>query len=146
LELSIVDDGAGFTPDEAPSGMGRRNMAARAQELGGTCTMTSAPGSGTSVVCAVPLGTQSLLSRMSRALAWAAAVGFVGFLLYTAGGVNNQGRPAYVFGVEFLRVFGIAVGIGVVLILIGALIRAAARFDMRLLHAPSRHADLDRHR
>ena len=83
---------------------------------------------------------------MGGALAWAAGVGCAGFLLYTAGGVNNQGRPAYLFGVEFLRVFGIAVGIGVVLIVIGALIRAAARFDLRLLHALSRHADLDRHR
>ena len=146
LELRIIDDGAGFTPDEAPSGMGRRNMTARAQELGGACTMTSAPGSGTSVVCVVPLGTRSLLRRMGGALAWAAGVGCAGFLLYTAGGVNNQGRPAYLFGVEFLRVFGIAVGIGVVLIVIGALIRAAARFDLRLLHALSRHADLDRHR
>jgi signal transduction histidine kinase len=146
LELSIVDDGAGFTPDEAPSGMGRRNMAARAQELGGTCTITSAPSWGTSVVCAVPLGTRSLLRHIGGAMAWAAMVGCAGFLLYTAGGVNNQGRPAYLFGFEFLRVFGIAVGIGVVLIAIGALIRAAARFDMQLLNALSRHADLDRHR
>ena len=146
LELSIVDDGAGFTPDEAPSGMGRRNMAARAQELGGTCTVTSAPNGGTSVVCAVPIGTRSLLRRMGGALALAAIAGCAGFLLYTAGGVNDQGRPAYLFGFEFLRVFGVAVGIGVVLIVIGALIRAAARFDMRFLNALSRHADLDRHR
>ena len=146
LELSIVDDGAGFTPDEAPAGMGRRNMAARAQELGGTCTITSAPSWGTSAVCAVPVGTRSPLRRMGVALALAAIAGCAGFLLYTAGGVNNQGRPAYLFGFEFLRVFGIAVGIGVVLIVIGALIRAAARFDMQFLNALSRHADLDRHR
>ena len=146
LELRITDDGAGFTPDEAPSGMGRRNMEARAQELGGTCTITSGRGWGTTVLCAVPLATRALLRRMGGALAWAASVGLAGFLLYTAGGVNNQGRPAYLFGFEFLRVFGIAVGIGVVLIVIGALIRAAARFDMRLLNALSRHADLDRHR
>ena len=146
LELRITDDGAGFTPDEARSGMGRRNMEARAQELGGTCTITSGRGWGTTVLCAVPLATRALLRRMGGALAWAASVGLAGFLLYTAGGVNNQGRPAYLFGFEFLRVFGIAVGIGVVLIVIGALIRAAARFDMRLLNALSRHADLDRHR
>ncbi len=146
LELSIVDDGSGFTPDEVASGMGRRNMAARAQELGGTCTITSAPSWGTSVVCAVPVGRPSLLRRMGGALALAAISGVAGFLLYTAGGVNNQGQPAYLFGFEFLRVFGIAVGIGVVLIVLGALIRAAARFDMQFLNALSRHADLDRHR
>jgi hypothetical protein len=146
LELSIVDDGAGFIPDEAPSGMGRRNMAARAQELGGTCTIISAPSRGTSVVCAVPVRTRSLLRRIASVLIWMGVSGSLGFLLYWWGGVNDLGRPAYVFGFEFLRVFGIAVGIGVVLIVIGALIRAAVRFDMRLLSALSRHADLDRHR
>jgi hypothetical protein len=59
---------------------------------------------------------------------------------------NEYGRPAYVFGLEFLRVFGIAVGIGVVLVVIGALLRAAVKFDARLLHALERHADIDRHR
>jgi hypothetical protein len=43
-------------------------------------------------------------------------------------------------------VFGIAVGIGVVLIVIGALVRAAVRFDTQLLNALSRHVNLDRHR
>jgi hypothetical protein len=68
------------------------------------------------------------------------------FLLYWSGGTNDFGRPAYLFGFEFLRVFGIAVGIGVVLIVIGALVRLAVRFDTQLLNALSRHADLDRHR
>ena len=61
--------------------------------------------------------------------------GMRGFLLYWAGGVNDQGRPAYYLGVEFLKVFGIAVSIGVVLIVIGGLVRAAARFDAPLLRA-----------
>jgi len=146
LELWIADDGAGFVPDEAPSGMGRRNMEARVQELGGTCTITSARGSGTTVMCTLPLGARSRLRRVGGALAWAAISGCAGFLLYWAGGVNDQGRPAYYFGVEFLKVFGIAVSIGVVLIVIGGLVRAAARFDARLLRALNRHADLDRHR
>ena len=146
LELWIADDGAGFVPDDAPSGMGRRNMEARAQEIGGTCTITSARGSGTTVMCAVPLGARSVLRRVGGALAWAALSGCAGFLLYWAGGVNDQGRPAYYFALEFLKVFAIAVGIGVVLIVSGGLVRIAARFDARILQALHRHADLDRHR
>jgi len=37
-----------------------------------------------------------------------------------------------------------AVGIGAVLIAIGSFIRAAITFDMQLLKALTRHADLDR--
>jgi hypothetical protein len=97
-------------------------------------------------MCALPLGARSRLRRVGGALAWAAISGCAGFLLYWAGGVNDQGRPAYYFGLEFLKVFGIAVSIGVGLIVIGGLVRAAARFDARLLRALNRHADLDRHR
>lgn len=146
LELWIADDGAGFIPDEAPSGMGRRNMEARARELGGTCTVTSERGSGTTVLCTVPLGMRSVLRQIGAVLLWTVVSGAAGFLLYWFGGVNAYGRPAYLFGFEFLRVFGLAVGIGVVLIVIGALVRVAVRFDARLLHALYRHVDLDRHR
>jgi signal transduction histidine kinase len=146
LELWIADDGAGFIPDEVPSGMGRRNMEARAEEVGGTCVITSTRGSGTTVLCAVPLGVRSVLRRIGGVLVWTVVSGTVGFLLYWSGGANDFGRPAYLFGFEFLRVFGIAVGIGVVLIVIGGLVRIAARFDARLLQALYRHADLDRHR
>ena len=66
LELWITDDGAGFIPDEVPSGMGRRNMEARAQEVGGTCVITSTRGSGTTVLCAVPLGVRSVLQTHRR--------------------------------------------------------------------------------
>jgi signal transduction histidine kinase len=146
LELWIVDDGAGFTPDEAPSGMGRRNMDARAQEVGGTCVITSNRGSGTTVLCTVPIGLRPLLRRIASVAAWVVASGTAGFFLYWSGGTNDYGRPAINFGFEFLRVFGIAVGIGAVLITIGALVRAAARFDRQLLNSLSRHADLNRHR
>jgi signal transduction histidine kinase len=146
LELSIADNGAGFRVDENRAGMGRRNMEARAQELGGECVITSTVGGGTTAQCVVPIETPSLLRRVGRASAWTALGGVAGFLLYWAGGVNDQGTPAYYLGLEFLSVFGIAVGIGVVLIVIGGLVRAAVRFDMRFLNALSRHADLDRHR
>ena len=93
LELWIADDGAGFIPDEAPSGMGRRNMEARAQEIGGTCVITSTRGSGTTVLCAVPLGARSVLRRVGGVLMWTAVSGTAGFLLYWAGGTNDS-RPA----------------------------------------------------
>jgi hypothetical protein len=126
--------------------MGRHNMTARARELGGECTIYSAPERGTHVQCTVPIASPSLLRRIGGALLWAAVSGSIGFLLYVAGGINDYGRPAYYFGLGFLRVFGIAVGIGIVLIVVGALVRAAIRFDMRFLHALTRHANLDRHR
>jgi len=146
LELGITDDGAGFIPEEVPSGMGRQNMEARAQEVGGTCVINSTRGYGTAVLCAVPLGVRSVLRRIGGILMWTVASGTVGFLLYWFGGTNDFGRPAYYFGFDFLKAFGIAVGIVVVLIVIGALVRAAVRFDMRLLNALSRHADHDRDR
>jgi signal transduction histidine kinase len=146
LELWIADDGAGFIPDEVPSGMGRRNMDARAQELGGTCVITSTRGSGTTVLCTIPIEVRSLLTRGVSVALWVIVSGTAGFFLYWSGGTNDYGRPAINFGFEFLRVFGIAVGIGVALIVIGALVRIAARFDMQLINALSRHADLDRHR
>jgi hypothetical protein len=79
-------------------------------------------------------------------LAWAGGAGLAGFLLYWSGGVNDQGTPAILLGLAFLKVFGIAVGIGVLLIVVGSLLRAAVRFDSRLVNALGRHADLDRHR
>ena len=146
LELSITDDGAGFDKSEETSGMGRANMAARAQEIGGTCVVISTPGYGTAVQCVVPIEAPSLFRRVSGALTWAAISGAAGFLLYWAGGTNDYGTPAYYFGLEFLRVFGIGLGIGVLLIVVGQVLRAAARFDARLLRSVHRHANLDRHR
>jgi signal transduction histidine kinase len=146
LELSIADNGAGFRVDERGPGMGRRNMEARAQELGGECIITSTVGGGTSVQCVVPIEVPSLLRRTGGALKWAALSGLAGFFWYWAGGVNDQGTPAYYLGLEFLNVFAIAVGIGVVLIVLGALVRAAVRFDVQFLNTLSRYADHHRHR
>jgi signal transduction histidine kinase len=146
LELSIADNGSGFTVSRQRSGMGRGNMEARAQELGGECIITSALGSGTTVQCVVPVESRTWLRRVSGVLAWAGGAGLAGFLLYWSGGVNDQGTPAILLGLAFLKVFGIAVGIGVLLIVVGSLLRAAVRFDTRLVNALGRHADLDRHR
>ncbi len=56
LLIRVTDDGAGFTPDEAPSGgMGLTGMAERAAALGGSVTIRSAPGAGATVEAVFPL-------------------------------------------------------------------------------------------
>ena len=57
LRLTVADDGAGFDPDE-PGVRSRRlgltSMEERARALGGTLSIDSAPGAGTTVVLEVP--------------------------------------------------------------------------------------------
>jgi signal transduction histidine kinase len=58
--LEVADDGCGFTPGTAgtpgiPSGLGLASMRGRAEAAGGTLTIRSAPGAGTTVRLAVPL-------------------------------------------------------------------------------------------
>ena len=52
--LTVRDKGRGFTDPERTSGL--TNMKHRASVLGGTCTIDSTPGQGTSVIWAVPAG------------------------------------------------------------------------------------------
>lgn len=55
LRVAIGDDGVGVRPG-APPGVGLRSMCERAEELGGTCTIASAPdGQGTLVEAVLPL-------------------------------------------------------------------------------------------
>ncbi|WP_327086820.1 sensor histidine kinase [Nonomuraea sp. NBC_01738] len=54
--MDVYDDGQGFEP-EAVSGFGLRAMRERAESLGGTLTVESAPGEGTAVAVALPLAT-----------------------------------------------------------------------------------------
>jgi len=50
FELEISDDGVGFTPDRPRAGgMGLRTMRERAELLGGTLDIRSAPGKGSTV-------------------------------------------------------------------------------------------------
>jgi signal transduction histidine kinase len=49
LTVSIKDDGCGFRPGGDLPGNGLTNMKRRVQDLGGTCTIESQPGSGTTV-------------------------------------------------------------------------------------------------
>jgi hypothetical protein len=56
-ELTLRDDGQGFDPaaTEAGSGMGLRNMRARAAEIGGSLAVTTSPSGGTTLVVRVPV-------------------------------------------------------------------------------------------
>jgi signal transduction histidine kinase len=57
LDITITDDGTGFalTAPEADGHDGLANMQMRADELGGSLTIDSAPGKGTRVAMHVPL-------------------------------------------------------------------------------------------
>ncbi len=52
--LLVTDDGGGFAPG-APEGLGFASMRGRAEAVGGTLTIRSAPGVGTAVRLAIPL-------------------------------------------------------------------------------------------
>jgi signal transduction histidine kinase len=55
LTFEITDDGAGFDPATAVAGTGLRGMADRVEAIGGSLTVTSAPGAGTTVSGQVPV-------------------------------------------------------------------------------------------
>jgi PAS domain S-box-containing protein len=59
IRLRIADDGVGFDPgsvsEPAPGHLGMSAMPERAELAGGWCRVESEPGSGTAVVCWVPL-------------------------------------------------------------------------------------------
>ena len=54
LHIEVNDDGRGL-PAAVPRGVGLDSMAERAAELGGSCIIESAPGSGTTVRAELPL-------------------------------------------------------------------------------------------
>ena len=54
VELEVSDDGRG-APSDVASGVGWISMRERAAELGGECTITSAPETGTTVQVWLPL-------------------------------------------------------------------------------------------
>ena len=54
LALTVRDDGCGLDPMAAP-GFGLRGMQERARALGGSCTVDSARGCGTSIHIMIPL-------------------------------------------------------------------------------------------
>jgi len=54
LEVDVVDDGAGW-PAGARAGVGLASMRERAEELGGTLTLTTVSGGGSRVLALIPL-------------------------------------------------------------------------------------------
>ncbi len=54
VELTVQDDGRGFDVTTPNSGHGLHNIPQRAEELGGTFDLNSAPGGGTKVVIRLP--------------------------------------------------------------------------------------------
>lgn len=58
VELTVADDGRGFSPTPPGSGVGVRSMRERALELGGACSVESAPGAGTRVRALLPAGVR----------------------------------------------------------------------------------------
>jgi len=58
LEVRIDDRGGGMSPT-ATMGVGLSSMRERAEELGGSCTVTSGPGSGTLIEARLPIGSKS---------------------------------------------------------------------------------------
>ena len=57
VSVLVEDDGVGFDPDEVlgTSRLGLVGIRERAESLGGTFVIESAPGSGTTVVVEVPI-------------------------------------------------------------------------------------------
>jgi signal transduction histidine kinase len=56
LRLEISDDGIGLPTEARFDGLGLGSMRERATELGGTCIIATAPGTGTRVQVTLPLG------------------------------------------------------------------------------------------
>ncbi len=55
IELTIRDNGLGFSPDTAKRGLGLSTMKERTELAGGTCTIESVKGAGTTIRCSWPL-------------------------------------------------------------------------------------------
>jgi signal transduction histidine kinase len=60
VTMDVRDNGQGFnTSSEFPGHLGLQTMRERAEELGGTFALASAPNEGTSVQVVLPIGKNS---------------------------------------------------------------------------------------
>jgi signal transduction histidine kinase len=127
--LSVADDGQGFETGAAPaSGMGLRNMSARAAEAGGTFEVSSARGTGTTATLTIISTVESpRWYLMAAALSLAAVV----FMLAT-GGLSSRNPGRFVW----------------LVLAIGSAVRFAARAPRRVVarRDPAGPADSRRHR
>jgi signal transduction histidine kinase len=68
LELEVRDAGCGV-PAQRRAGVGTTSMRERAEELGGSCTVSAAPGGGTRVRARLPFAGAPLEAARS-AVSW----------------------------------------------------------------------------
>ena len=85
VDVWIRDDGVGFDPAAAMSGMGMNNMRTRLAEVGGSLLMQSAPGRGTLVAFSVPCDTRTSGDYARRAITWIGASIALGAVLTRTG-------------------------------------------------------------
>ncbi|HEY5877932.1 MAG TPA: ATP-binding protein [Nakamurella sp.] len=106
-EISVVDDGRGFDPATVPSGpLGfRQSILARVTEVGGTASVLSTPGAGTTVTLSwrvpAPAGVASRrladLAGTRNRIVLGATMPILGFVVIQAGlqhGLLSDPRPA----------------------------------------------------
>jgi signal transduction histidine kinase len=105
LVLGVEDDGAGFTAESAPRGMGMANLAARAAEVGGSLNVSSVPDHGTTVRFAVPcLALPSPRTYAVRAAVWSGVLLAVTVIMLTTTALP---RPLFIM-VVLIAVIAIA--------------------------------------
>lgn len=63
LDFEISDNGSGFDPATTTRGAGLQNMEDRLEALGGTITIVSTPGAGTTVRGSVPVADPRQLGQ-----------------------------------------------------------------------------------
>ncbi|HSF44282.1 MAG TPA: sensor histidine kinase [Thermoanaerobaculia bacterium] len=70
--LWVIDDGQGFDPGAAASGMGLRNLRERAVALRGALHVESAPGAGTRIAAEIPLNPSPVRPEtgLEEAIRW----------------------------------------------------------------------------
>ena len=59
LSIIVVDDGVGFDPERARTGMGLRGVTQRLQQIGGHLFLDSGRGAGTTVILEIPLAAEN---------------------------------------------------------------------------------------
>jgi len=57
--MDIADDGLGFEPSKIRNGFGMKTMRDRAEELNGTLTVESEPGTGTAIAVSIPISDEN---------------------------------------------------------------------------------------
>jgi signal transduction histidine kinase len=99
VQLTVSDDGSGYSSPGAPSGMGLRNIRARAEELGGEAHIGSKPGEGTTVLVTLPFRDGEPGYYLKRAGLWLA---IFGFFLVTGRWSEGRGRLSLIIMVPVL--------------------------------------------